>query len=125
MAITGIRELFERSDASGSRSTILKPLTWFLSITISGIIFLIKYNAPNWILILFAIIICIAIIIFLFAYVYCLFKDRDALRNEKYSIQKLAIEKGIVGDDITGVLPDSQRQKIGGNDVSNQSKEEN
>jgi hypothetical protein len=31
-------------------------------------------------------------------------KDRDSLRSERYSIQKLAIEKEIVGDNISGVL---------------------
>lgn len=42
--------------------------------------------------------------LYLFAYTYCLFKDRDALRTERYSIQKLAIEKGFVGDSLTGTL---------------------
>lgn len=121
MGITGIKELFERSDASGSKSTILKPLSWFLSLIIGGLILLVKINAPNWIIILFSIITCIAILLFFFAFVYCLFKDRDALRSEKYSIQKMAIEKGIVGDNIVGIINNESPTIIGNNDLSNQS----
>lgn len=123
MGITEIKELFERSDASGSRSTILKPLTWFLSLIIGGFVLLIKLNAPNWTVILFAIVVCISVFIFFFAYVYCLFKDRDALRSEKYSIQKMAIEKGIIGDNITGIINESKMIKIESSDLSNQSEE--
>lgn len=125
MGITGIKELFERSEASGSRSTILKPLTWFLSLIISGMLLLIRLDAPNWTIIIFTIIICIAIGVFFFAYVYCLFKDRDALRSEKYSIQKLAIEKGIVGDNMVGIISEATIQKIESGSLSNQSKEGN
>ena len=125
MGITGIKELFERSDASGSKSTILKPLSWFLSIVIGGLILLIKIAAPNWTIILFAIITCIAIFLFFFTYVFCLFKDRDALRSEKYSIQKMAIEKGIVGDNLAGIINEATIQKIGSADLSNQSEKGN
>jgi hypothetical protein len=31
-------------------------------------------------------------------------KDRDALRSETYIIKKLAIEKGYIGDDISGLF---------------------
>ena len=79
MSITGIRELLSRSDASGSKSTILKPLTWFLALII--------------------------------VYIYCLINDRDSLRSEKFTIQKLAIEKGIMGDDVTGIAPLSNNRQ--------------
>jgi len=121
MAITGIKELFERSDASGSRSTILKPLTWFLSLIIGGLIISIKLKAPTGIIVLFAISVCLAILLFFFAYIYCLFKDPDALRSEKYSIQKMAIEKGIIGDNIVGIITNTKINKIGSADLSNQS----
>ena len=111
MALTGIKELFERSDASGSKSTILKPLTWFLSVLIGGIILIIRIEAPLWLIIFFASIILTTMILFFFAYIYCLFKDRDALRSEKYSIQKLALEKGIYGDNLSGILSESKNFK--------------
>ena len=103
MAINIIRELLEKSDASGSKSTILKPLTWLLSVLIAGLLFLFKLNAPFWAYVFFSIIISVIIALFLFAYLYCLFKDRDSLRSEKFSIQKMAIEKGMYGDNLTGL----------------------
>lgn len=125
MAIVGMKELFARSDASGSKSTVLKPLTWFLSLIIGGLLFLLKFEAPNWIIVLFSIIISISILFFFFAYIYCLFYDRDALRSESYSIQKMAIEKGVIGDNVTGVLNNLNSIGTGKIDVSNQSEEGN
>ena len=46
----------------------------------------------------------VTIIVYVFAYIYLLLHDRDALRSEKYSIQKLAIEHGLVGDSETGIF---------------------
>ena len=37
--------------------------------------------------------------------------DRDSLRSEKFTIQKLAIEKGIMGDDVTGIAPLSNNRQ--------------
>ncbi|MEP0712984.1 hypothetical protein [Algoriphagus sp.] len=121
----GFRELFQRSDASGSRSTILKPLTWFLSAIIGGFLLAIKMESHSWILVLFAIIIVMTISIFFFAYIYCLFKDRDALRSEKYSIQKMAIEKGLVGDNLTGLITQDESSKISKKNLSKESEKGN
>lgn len=107
MSITGIRELLSRSDASGSKSTILKPLTWFLALIIGGILSLLKFDSPVWLTIMLATIFCLGVAVFFFVYIYCLINDRDSLRSEKFTIQKLAIEKGIMGDDVIGIIPSS------------------
>ena len=44
----------------------------------------------------------VAIVLYLIAYIYFAFKNPDELRSESYSIQKLAIEKGFIGDSISG-----------------------
>ncbi|OFX25759.1 MAG: hypothetical protein A2041_14620 [Bacteroidetes bacterium GWA2_31_9b] len=108
MAMSIIKELLHKSDASGSKSTILKPLTWLISVITGGIILLLEFNSPNWLIIMFSIIMGVAILIFFFSYIYCLFTDKDAIRSEKYSIQKLAIEKGLYGDNVTGILIQDQ-----------------
>lgn len=104
MSYPFFKELFERSDASGSRSTILKPLTWFLSILIGGVLSLTWLKASEWLVIFFCIVIVAVILLFLFAYIFCLFRNPDALRSESFSIQKLAIEKGVYGDSTTGMI---------------------
>ena len=47
------------------------------------------------------------------AFSYCLVKDRDALRSETYSLHKIAIEHGLVGDSITGVIaPETEDHRL-------------
>lgn len=125
MVINAIKELFQKSDSSGSKSTILKPLTWLLSIIIAGLLILVKFNSSLWMIIMFSVIMGIALIIFFFAYIYCLFTDKDALRSEKYSIQKMAIEKGLYGDNISGFFTDAKLKNGKSNLRLNQSGEEN
>ncbi len=46
---------------------------------------------------------CLSVLIvlaFLFAYFYCLFKDPNLLRSEKFVLEKTAIEKALMSDSI-------------------------
>jgi len=105
-----IKAFLEHASADGSRSTVLKPLGWLLLICVGAILSVLYMKGPTWIVILFFLAIGIIIILYLFTFIYCLFTDKDALRTEKYSIQKLAIEKGFVGDDIFGQLDPDQAE---------------
>ncbi len=100
-----IKAFFEQALAKGSKSTILKPLGWMMAICISATLTSAHFSLSEWIVYLFAGFSCITMVLYLIAYLYCLAKDRDALRSETYSIQKMAIQKGFVGDDISGALP--------------------
>ena len=97
-----IKSLLSHSDASGSRSTILKPLTWLLTILLGCMITLLKMELPNWFSYIIACMVIITFIVLLFAFVYCLLYDRDALRSEKFSIRKMEIENGFYGDSDSG-----------------------
>ena len=44
----------------------------------------------------------ITFLVYLAFYIYFALTDPDALRSESYSIQKLALEKGFLGDSIIG-----------------------
>ncbi len=116
-----LRELFHSTDASGSRSTILKPVTWMISVLLSGDVLLVKIGAPEWLIFMVSGFILLVFLLFMFAYVYCLFTDKDAIRSEKYSIQKMAIEKGVFGDNVAGivqmnVLPQNGSREINGSE---------
>jgi uncharacterized membrane protein YdbT with pleckstrin-like domain len=104
VAIEQIFQLLQKSDASGSKSTILKPLTWFISLLAGAIITCAWLKVHEWIIVFFAILVGIAFVVFLCAYVYCLFTNPDAIRSEKFSIQKMAIERGIFGDSSSGTF---------------------
>jgi hypothetical protein len=61
-------------------------------------------HAPTWASIVFATFTGLPLLLFLAAYIFFMTRDPDALRSERYSIQKMAIEKGLIGDDLHGLL---------------------
>jgi len=64
-----------------------------------------RFGSPIWLANTIGILCIISIILYIVFYMYFAFTDKDALRSEKYSIQKLAIQKGFIGDDQTGYIP--------------------
>ena len=99
-----IKMFLEQATAKGSRSTVLKPLYMMMAVCIAGIFATFHFSFPVWCSYLFAFFIVLTMSLYLFSYIYCLYKHPDALRSETYSIQKLAIQKGFVGDDQTGLV---------------------
>lgn len=61
-------------------------------------------SIPDWVAFVFLLFTVVTVASYLSAYVFLLFRDRDALRSEGYSLQKMAIERGLFGDSLTGVL---------------------
>lgn len=100
-----IKMFLEQATAKGSRSTVLKPLYVMMAVCIAGIFTSFHFSFPVWSSYFFAFFAFVTMSVYVAAYIFCLIKHPDALRSETYSIQKLAIQKGFVGDDITGVVP--------------------
>jgi len=96
--------LREQMNATLSRSDALKPLAWLIVILTTTPVMLAYVTAPEWLLIVAACLLSTAITLYFVAFGYCLVKDRDALRSETYSLHKIAIEHGLIGDSITGVI---------------------
>ena len=82
-----------------------------LGIIIGRFFKFLKFWLAIWLTIMLAVIFCLGVAVFFFVYIYCLINDRDSLRSEKFTIQKLAIEKGIMGDDVTGIAPLSNNRQ--------------
>ena len=87
-----------RSAASGSRTTALAPLHMMLALLIAGLLSSIGLNAPAWVIRLLGGSVAVVLALELLAYVYLLFNDRDALRSERFTIAKMRIERGLMGD---------------------------
>jgi hypothetical protein len=120
-----IRAFLEQATAKGTRATVLKPLSWMMAILISATLSAFWLKTPYWLGVTFAMFTGLTMLLYLFTYIYCLFKDKDALRSETYSIQKLAMEKGFFGDDIIGRLKPAE--PVGGyieNSTGNESEVE-
>jgi len=68
----------------------------------------VKVMAPFWMDLIFAFFITLTGLLYLGTFVYCLLKGKDdLLRSESYSIQRLAIEKGMIGDSRVGLFSPS------------------
>lgn len=99
-----IKSFLEQATAESSKSTVMKPLNWLIVILISGTITAFYFNLPKGISYTSSILTGLTIVVYLIVYFYCLFTDKDALRSEKFIVQKLAIEKGFVGDSSMGKI---------------------
>ena len=91
-------------NATLSRSDALKPLAWLILTLTTTAVLLVYVAGPAWLLIVAAGLLAAAIALYFIAFSFCLIKDRDALRLETYSLHKIAIEHGLTGDSITGVI---------------------
>lgn len=107
-----IHPLLQQVTEKGSRSTVLKPLVWVIAILVSASISSFSFKAPLWLGIMFSFFCGLAMLLYLCSYLYLMVTDKDALRSETYSIQKLAIERGLRGDDLHGVITLDTEQDV-------------
>lgn len=66
---------------------------------------------PDWLMITFGLVFAGCICLFIYSYVFLLHNNSDALRSESYSLQKIAIEKGLIGDSIHGAFTPDEKNK--------------
>ena len=103
-----IRAILQHGAASGSKSTAVQTIQWAVAILLAGVIGLVYVDAPDWLLYCVAAMLGIAVVLFVGAYIYFMRKDPDALRSERYALAKLKLEKGIIGDDIAGLVREEE-----------------
>ena len=80
------------------RTSALRPLTWFVGLLLTALLTSIHIKAPEWLTIALFVMTSIAGVGYLIAYFYLLFVDRDYLRSERYYLEKMPIERGLIGD---------------------------
>jgi hypothetical protein len=109
-----VSQLREQMHATLSRSDILRPIAWLIGILTTTTVLLVVAQAPEWLLFLIAGLLVAMIALYGFAYLFCLVSDRDALRSENYSLQKMAIEHNLIGDSTTGLFEPRETDGLGG-----------
>jgi uncharacterized membrane protein YdbT with pleckstrin-like domain len=109
---TMFQSFLSEATAKGAKSTALHSLQWMLGILLSALPMTIWAGGPSWILIGIGSSALVILVLFVFAYLYFLFKQPDALRSEQFTLSKLAIEKGLVGDSNTGFVQISETRHI-------------
>jgi len=107
-----LTSILQQATSQGYRSNVVKPLMGMVIILLcaTAVLFYVKFF-------LFATIIgglAIAIVVaFLIAYFYCLWKNPDLLRSERYNLEKTAMEKtSITGDSLNGQIQLPQRDYV-------------
>ena len=97
------RSLLQQATAQGSRANALNPLAWAFALALSALLVAARISgAPQWLLVLLGIAVAATGLGFIVAYFILLFVDRDALRSERFTLSKLAIEKSVTGDSLRG-----------------------
>jgi hypothetical protein len=99
-----ITQILHEAMQRNTKSTVLKSLGWLVGILSASTILASHYGLDKWLVVMFATLDCTSIVVYITAYIYFAFKDPDLLRSEKFTIQKMAIQHGIVGDDISGFI---------------------
>ena len=97
MALLGLYQHFKHA---GKKSHALIPLFWVLAlIGICLAIFAsLDFKQKTFVIITFIVLFVIVLIIIIIAYVFFMLKNPDYLRSESFTLSKIALEKGILGD---------------------------
>lgn len=98
-----LSELREQMSAELTRSDVLRALIWPNAGLLMAFTAAISAHSPNWCLVALAGMLGVFMFLYAAAYVFFAITDPDALRSEKYKLQKIAIEKGLFGDSLTGL----------------------
>jgi hypothetical protein len=101
----------EQMNSTLSRTDVLKPLAWLVGLIALALTTALFAKAPEWTLEWLLAALIGSVLLYSLAYTFCLFFDRDALRSEKYSLNKMAIEHGLLGDSTTGMFDPIEDKK--------------
>jgi hypothetical protein len=96
--------LREQVNATAWRSDVLKPLAWLIAMLALLLASLGVGRASEWLLSWVFFTLFGSVALYAIIYAICFFVDRDALRSEGYSLNKMAIEHKLVGDSSTGMF---------------------
>ncbi|AWI50615.1 hypothetical protein DDU33_03505 [Actinobacillus porcitonsillarum] len=110
-----MRNLFSRwgsVDGINAKSTALSPILWMFGISFTGI-GLLYWTTNNEAVLYFGFfVIGIIGLVALGLTIFFAIKDPDRLQSEKFSIRKLEISQGLLGDNNTGLLEEDSSKII-------------
>jgi hypothetical protein len=89
----------------GSRSSVVTNLMIMGLVFGTCLILSAREGAATWIQIFFASLCGTDFLAFLAAYGYFAYRSPDSLRSERFFLKKLAIERGLLGDAESGLIP--------------------
>lgn len=106
-----LMELRQHMEAELTRSDVLRALIWPIAGILIAVLGL-SGRGPDWLVTYLSYALLGFLALYALVYVVCFIIDRDALRSEKYKLQKMAIERGVFGDSETGLLPPAEVRRL-------------
>jgi hypothetical protein len=94
--------LLQHSSGRASRSTALQPLNWLILTLVLAMLGCLRYSSRAWICGALFGLVALGVCVFLSIYVYLAIYNVDATRSEKFTLEKLALQQGRLGDDHAG-----------------------
>lgn len=98
-----LRELLSRATADGSRTNALNHLHWMIAAFLVATLASAYNRMPNWVTLFLAAVMLVFLACYLVTHFYFMLRNPDALRSEKFTIEKMAIERGLYGDSESGI----------------------
>lgn len=102
---------FNLAQVGQSRSSITNPLQWTLVIIGGAILLGTMFGMRPWII--DTLVVCWLVVLAIFAYAYLFFMhtNPDVLRSENFHLSKMAIERGLVGDSLHGLVEETEQKR--------------
>ena len=107
-----LHSLEQHSKASASRSDVLRVLIWPGAIVATLLGATIGFGGPPWLVITLTITLLVLLAVYLVSFVWLLIVNPDALRSERYQIEKLAIERGVYGNSTVGLIDERATPRV-------------
>lgn len=99
-----LKSWFQLAEIGQSRSSITNPLQWTMVILIVAVLSASLAGLPPWMTMCLMISLLVVVVLFLYTYFHFMHKNPDVLRSEQFHLSKLAIEHGMLGDSIQGLV---------------------
>ncbi len=96
--------LSQQASIGQSRSSVLNPLQWMVVIMVAGLTGFVFAHAPNWLIILMAVLLTSTFVLFAFGFIYFMVREPGTLRSEMYALLKAALDRGYFTADTVALL---------------------
>lgn len=111
------------TEESKSRSDVLKTLVWPLGLSLAATAAAgvsTGFGGPSWLPVVPGSLSVLFGVLYALGFAYFAVRNPDELRSESYTLRKMAIEKGLLGDSTFGLVPVSENPRLPAVDVQDQ-----
>lgn len=102
---------FGKVEGMNAKSNVITSLLWLFSLTLIATTACGIWVEKEFILYFLLSFLGVEILAIILAYAFFAFKDPDCLRSETFTLNKIAMEKGQIGDNSQGLIENRPKDK--------------